>query len=188
MKKLILFASGNGSNAERIVTYFRENQLAEVALILTNNPKAGVIERAERLDVPCMLFDRKDFYETSYILELLEREQPDLIVLAGFLWKCPENIIARFPNKIVNIHPALLPKYGGKGMYGMHVHEAVIAAGEQESGITIHYINEHYDEGAIIYQERVVIAPGDTPEHLAEKVHELEYRAFPLIIKQLLQN
>ena len=188
MKKLILFASGNGSNAERIVTYFRENQLAEVVLILTNNPKAGVIERAERLDVPCMLFDRKDFYETSYILELLEREQPDLIVLAGFLWKCPENIIARFPNKIVNIHPSLLPKYGGKGMYGMHVHEAVIAAGEQESGITIHYINEHYDEGAINYQERVVITTGDTPEHLAEKVHELEYRAFPLIIKQLLQS
>ena len=138
MKKLILFASGNGSNAERIVTYFRENALAEVAFILTNNPKAGVIGRAERLDVPCMLFDRKDFYETSYILDLLEREQPDLIVLAGFLWKCPENIIARFPNRIVNIHPSLLPKYGGKGMYGMHVHEAVIAAGEKESGITIH--------------------------------------------------
>ena len=114
MKKLILFASGNGSNAERIVTYFRENALAEVAFILTNNPKAGVIGRAERLDVPCMLFERKDFYETSYILDLLEREQPDLIVLAGFLWKCPENIIARFPNRLVNIHPSLPPTMEAK--------------------------------------------------------------------------
>ena len=121
-------------------------------------------------------------------MELLEREQPDLIVLAGFLWKCPENIIARFPNKIVNIHPSLLPKYGGKGMYGMYVHEAVIAAQEKESGITIHYVNEHYDEGAIIFQERVSISPEDTPESLAQKIHEVEYRTFPVIIKQLLQN
>ena len=181
MKKLILLASGNGSNAERIVTYFKENALAEVSFILTNNPKAGVIGRAERLGVPCMIFDRKDFYESTYILELLEREQPDLIVLAGFLWKCPEN-------KIVNIHPSLLPKYGGKGMYGMYVHEAVIAAQEKESGITIHYVNEHYDEGAIIFQERVPISPEDTPESLAQKIHEVEYRTFPLIIKRLLQN
>ena len=118
----------------------------------------------------------------------LEREQPDLIVLAGFLWKCPKNIIAHFPNKIVNIHPSLLPKYGGKGMYGMYVHEAVIAAQEKESGITIHYVNEHYDEGAIIFQERVPISPEDTPESLAQKIHEVEHRTFPLIIKQLLQN
>ena len=188
MKKLILLASGNGSNAERIVTYFKENALAEVSFILTNNPKAGVIGRAERLGVPCMIFDRKDFYESTYILELLEREQPDLIVLAGFLLKCLENIIARFPNKIVNIHPSLLPKYGGKGMYGMYVHEAVIAAQEKESGITIHYVNEHYDEGAIIFQECVSISPEDTPESLAQKIHEVEYRTFPVIIKQLLQN
>ena len=161
MKKLILLASGNGSNAERIVTYFKENALAEVSFILTNNPKAGVIGRAERLGVPCMIFDRKDFYESTYILELLEREQPDLIVLAGFLWK---------------------------GMYGMYVHEAVIAAQEKESGITIHYVNEHYDEGAIIFQERVSISPEDTPESLAQKIHEVEYRTFPVIIKQLLQN
>ena len=121
-------------------------------------------------------------------MELLEREQPDLIVLAGFLWKCPENIIARFPNKIVNIHPSLLPKYGGKGMYGMYVHEAVIAAQEKESGITIHYVNERYDEGAIIFKSVSPFPPEDTPESLAQKIHEVESSHFPLIIKQLLQN
>ena len=186
MKKLIIFASGNGSNAERIITYFKENKLAEVSLILTNNPQAGVISRAKRLGVPCRIFDKKDLYESNYLLELLKEEQPDLIILAGFLWKFPTNLIENFPHKIVNIHPSLLPKYGGKGMYGMHVHHEVIKHGEKESGITIHYVNEHYDQGAIIYQERVAITPEDTPKSLAEKVHTLEYQAFPLIIKQLL--
>ena len=188
MTRLVIFASGNGSNAERVITYFRENKLAEVVLILTNNPKAGVIDRAKRLSVPCEIFDRKAFYESDQVLTRVQDAQPDLIILAGFLWKCPSSLIAHFPDQIINIHPSLLPKYGGKGMYGLHVHEAVIANREKESGITIHYINEHYDQGAVIRQEKTIVSPTDTPDSLAQKVHALEYQYFPIVIEQLLQK
>lgn len=188
MKRIVIFASGSGSNAERIHQYFSENKQVEVALILTNNPNAGVLQRAKRLEIPFVVFDRKAFYNTPIIVNLLETIQPDLLVLAGFLWKFPEEIIARFPQKIINIHPSLLPKYGGKGMYGMNVHSAVIQNKETQSGITIHWVNENYDEGKIIHQEKVAVLPTDTPEILAEKIHALEYEFFPKIIQNLLDE
>ena len=146
MKKIVVFASGSGSNAERIATYFSEKGSAQVSLILCNNLQAGVLERAKRLDIPSLVFNRQAFYKTNVVLNVLKTQQPDLIVLAGFLWKVPENLITAYPNRILNIHPSLLPKYGGKGMYGGRVHQAVVANSETESGITIHYVNEHYDE------------------------------------------
>ncbi len=151
MKRIAIFASGSGSNAETIAGYFAGRTDVEIPLILSNNPKAGVIDRARRLHIPVLLFDRTTFYQTDRITQLLEAQRIDLIVLAGFMWLIPTGLVAAFPDKIVNIHPALLPKYGGKGMYGHFVHEAVVAAGETESGITIHYVNEHYDEGSPIF-------------------------------------
>ena len=186
MKKIVVFASGSGSNAERIATYFSEKGSAQVSLILCNNLQAGVLERAKRLDIPSLVFNRQAFYKTNVVLDVLKTQQPDLIVLAGFLWKVPENLITAYPNRILNIHPSLLPKYGGKGMYGSHVHEAVIANAEKESGITIHYVNEHYDEGNIIFQAKTTVLPTDTPDTLAEKIHLLEYEHFPKIIEKLL--
>ncbi|MDO4783129.1 MAG: phosphoribosylglycinamide formyltransferase [Capnocytophaga felis] len=187
MKKIIIFASGSGSNAERIATYFRENEGIEVSLILSNNPKAGVLERAKRLQIPSIVFDRQAFYHSEIVLDIINNQKPDLIVLAGFLWKFPENIIEKFPNKIVNIHPSLLPKYGGKGMYGSFVHQAVIENKESESGITIHYVNENYDEGAIIFQAKTTVLKNDTADSLAEKIHQLEYKHFPEVIASLLK-
>jgi len=186
MKKIVVFASGSGSNAERIATYFSEKGSAQVSLILCNNLQAGVLERAKRLDIPSLVFNRQAFYKTNVVLNVLKTQQPDLIVLAGFLWKVPENLITAYPNRILNIHPSLLPKYGGKGMYGSHVHEAVIANAEKESGITIHFVNEHYDEGNIIFQAKTNVLPTDTPDTLAEKIHLLEYEYFPKIIEKLL--
>ncbi|PIQ27754.1 MAG: phosphoribosylglycinamide formyltransferase [Bacteroidetes bacterium CG18_big_fil_WC_8_21_14_2_50_41_14] len=185
-KKIVVLASGNGSNAERIITFFRENGLAEVTLVITNNPKAGVLERCHRLEVNTMVASRDDFYNNQLIFNKLKNIHPDLIVLAGFLWLIPAEIIRAFRDRIINIHPALLPAYGGKGMYGHHVHEAVIAAKEEKSGITIHFVNEKYDQGDILFQADTLITPDDTPESLAEKIHQLEYRYFPEIIESLL--
>ena len=186
MKKIVVFASGSGSNAERIATYFSEKGSAQVSLILCNNLQAGVLERAKRLDIPSLVFNRQAFYKTNVVLDVLKTQQPDLIVLAGFLWKVPENLITAYPNRILNIHPSLLPKYGGKGMYGARVHQAVVANSETESGITIHYVNEHYDEGNIIFQTKTTVLPTDTPDTLAEKIHLLEYEYFPKVIEEIL--
>ena len=187
MKKIIIFASGSGSNAERIATFFKDDKNIQVSLILSNNPKAGVLERAKRLQIPSIVFDRQAFYHSEIVLDIIQSQNPDLIVLAGFLWKFPENIIKKFPNKIINIHPSLLPKYGGKGMYGGFVHQSVIENKETESGITIHYVNENYDEGTIIFQTQTEVSVNDTPETLAEKIHRLEYEHFPKVISSLLR-
>ena len=186
MKKIIIFASGSGSNAERIATYFHQKGTAQVSLILCNNPQAGVLTRAKRLAISSLVFNRQAFYESDIVLNILKFQHPDLIVLAGFLWKVPAYLTEAYPHKIINIHPSLLPKYGGKGMYGSHVHEAVIANAEKESGITIHYVNEHYDEGNIVFQAKTTVLPTDTPDTLAEKIHLLEYEHFPKIIEKLL--
>lgn len=182
--RLAIFASGNGSNAQRIAEYFWDHPAIRVSLIFSNNPDAYVLTRARMLGIPCEVFDRKTFFHSDTIPAILNRYKTDYIILAGFLWLIPGNILAEYSGRILNIHPALLPSYGGKGMYGSKVHEAVIAAGEKESGITIHYVNEHYDEGRIIFQAKCAIAPGDTPEMLARKIHKLEYSYFPAVIEQ----
>ena len=184
MLKIVVFASGSGSNAERIATYFAEKGTAQVQAILSNNPQAGVLARAKRLAIPSIVFDRQAFYHSDIVLNIVRSLQPDLIVLAGFLWKVPVYLTETYPDKIINIHPSLLPKYGGKGMYGAHVHQAVIDHGEKESGITIHYVNEHYDEGNIIFQAKTEVLPTDTADTLAEKIHQLEYQHFPEVISR----
>jgi len=186
VKHIVIFASGSGSNAQHIAEYFSDSSIARVMMIYSNRADAYVLQRANRMNIPTVVFDRADFYENDLIYNQLEKLYPDLIVLAGFLWKVPEKIVRIFPNRIVNIHPALLPKYGGKGMYGINVHRAVIENHEKESGITIHYVNENYDEGAAILQARCVISVNDTPETLAKKVHALEYKYFPQTIEQVL--
>jgi phosphoribosylglycinamide formyltransferase-1 len=183
--RIAIFASGNGSNAQRIAEYFTGTGLLEISAIYCNNPKAYVLERAKLLGIPSLLFNRNDFYNTTSVLEDLRSQKTDWIILAGFLWLIPGSILKAFPQRIVNIHPALLPAYGGKGMFGMKVHEAVIAAGEKQSGITIHHVNEQYDEGDIIFQATCEVQPGDTPEMLAENIHELEYEYFPVVIGKL---
>jgi phosphoribosylglycinamide formyltransferase-1 len=188
MNNIVLFASGSGTNVENIVNFFKDDQDTQISMILTNNPKAYVIQRAEKLGIPFRIFNRDDFYNNSTIIDLLKKIKPDLIVLAGFLWLIPENMIKAFPDKIINIHPALLPKYGGKGMYGSKVHEAVVANKEKESGITIHYVNERYDEGNIIFQAKCEVLPTDTPDDVANKVHGLEYKHFPRVIARLLKE
>ncbi|QJW88242.1 phosphoribosylglycinamide formyltransferase [Spirosoma taeanense] len=186
MKRIALFASGSGSNAEQITTYFADRTDVTVSLILSNNPKAGVIDRARRLHIPVLLFDRTTFYSTDQITSILQKQEIDLIVLAGFMWLMPGELVRAFPNRIVNIHPALLPKYGGKGMYGHFVHEAVVKAGEVESGITIHYVNERYDEGQIIFQASCPVLPTDTPEEVARKVQVLEHEHYPRVVGEVL--
>jgi phosphoribosylglycinamide formyltransferase-1 len=187
-KKVAIFASGSGTNAENIVRYFRKTKSAEVIIILTNNKNAYVIERARKLGVECLVFSRNTFYQKEEILAILKKLGTDIIVLAGFLWLVPGYLLSSFPGRIINIHPALLPKYGGKGMYGHVVHEAVIRSGDPESGITIHYVNEKYDEGAIIFQARCSVQPGYTADDLAEKIHELEYKYYPEVIEKVLLN
>ena len=182
-KKIIILASGGGSNAASIIKYFAENLSVQVHSILTNRKDAGVFAKGEALNIPVYHFDASSPDE---LLSYTSKHQPDLIVLAGYLKKIPANLVAQFPNRIVNIHPALLPKYGGKGMYGMHVHRAVKAAKEKESGMTIHYVNEHYDEGNIIRQERVALSPSDSPQAIADKVLALEHHFYPQVIEQLL--
>lgn len=188
MKKLVLFASGSGSNVERIAHYFEADPMVLVAAVLTNKRNAPVLDRCDRLGLSAFYFNRTAFYDSDRVLEFLRCVDPDLIILAGFLWKVPKNIVDAFQGKVVNIHPALLPLYGGKGMYGMRVHEAVKAAGDDKTGITIHYVNEAYDKGAVIVQVPVAVAPDDTPEAIAEKVHTLEYEYYPKTIAQLLEN
>jgi len=187
MKRIAIFASGSGSNAENIAVYFENNSLGRVEAIYCNNPKALVIQRAARLNIPLILFDREKFYAEDTVLRDLQSRKIDLIVLAGFLWLIPGNINKIWHDKIVNIHPALLPKYGGKGMFGMAVHEAVIDAGDTESGITIHLIDDVYDKGEILLQVKCPVLPDDTPETLAERVHRLEYAHFPKAIEKMLE-
>ncbi len=184
MKNIAIFASGSGSNAENIICHFAEKPDFCVKRIYCNVPDAFVLERAQKYDIPTMVFDRQAFRDPEKVLRQLEEDNTDFIVLAGFLWLMPDFIIAAYPNRIVNIHPALLPAYGGKGMYGHHVHEAVIAAKEQESGITIHFVNEHYDSGSIIFQAKCPVLPTDNASDLADRVHGLEYKYFPEIIEQ----
>lgn len=186
MKKIALFASGSGSNVEKIANYFSTNDSVSIDIVLVNKPDAYVLERAKKLDIESKIFNRSDFYDNDSISELLKSRDIDLVVLAGFLWLIPEHLVTAFPNKIINIHPALLPNYGGKGMYGNKVHEAVVNNKEAESGITIHYVNEKYDDGAIIFQAKVSLTEEDTPETLAKKIHQLEYEHFPKVIDKLL--
>jgi phosphoribosylglycinamide formyltransferase-1 len=184
MKNVAVLASGSGSNAENIIYYFKGNEDLKISLILSNNPDAYVHERAKKLNVPSFTISKKGF-EEGEALRLLKYYRIDFIVLAGFLLKIPQGLLNEYRNKIINIHPALLPKYGGKGMYGDRVHEAVVAGKDTLSGITIHYVNENYDEGEIIFQASCEILPTDSPKDVAVKVHALEYRYFPEIIKQV---
>ena len=185
MKRLSIFVSGNGTNLQRIAEYFSNNPEVEIANVVCNNPQAYSIERAKKLGIPLRMITREEFKSGAFIKEL-QNLGIDLIVLAGFLWKLPENLVKAFPKKIVNIHPALLPKYGGKGFYGEHVHEAVVAAKEAQSGITVHYVNELYDSGEIILQARVSLDESETPDSLAAKIHQLEQAYFPVAIEQVL--
>ncbi|QNL47683.1 phosphoribosylglycinamide formyltransferase [Olivibacter sp. SDN3] len=187
-KRIAIFASGSGSNAQKIMEHFKYSQDAEVSLILTNNPDAYVLQRADNFEVPSHVFDRHDFYETDEVINLLKRMEIDLIVLAGFLWLVPATLLEAYPNKIINIHPALLPAYGGKGMYGDRVHKAVLANKESESGITIHFVNECFDEGEIIYQARFKIEEGDNLEMIKFKGQQLEHQHFPKIVEALLKR
>lgn len=187
-KRLVLFASGSGSNVENIVQYFSNIENVNIACVLTNKRDAKVIDRCNRLGVNALYFNKNAFTKTDCILNLLKSLGPDLIILAGFLLKIPENLVDTYPNKIVNIHPALLPNYGGKGMYGMNVHKAVKANNETETGITIHYVNENYDEGEIIHQAKTLIDPKDSVEDIAQRIHLLEYEHFPKTIEKLLSK
>ena len=186
MKRIVIFASGSGTNAGNLIKFFHNGDSASIIQVLTNNPHAKVLDRAKNLKVSALSFNRIAFSKTDDVLNILKTSKPDLIVLAGFLWKFPEFILNEFPNKVINIHPALLPKYGGKGMYGMHVHEAVVANNEVETGITIHYVNAQYDEGAVIFQTKCDINPSDTAEDVAAKIHELEMEHFPKVVEKLL--
>jgi phosphoribosylglycinamide formyltransferase 1 len=186
MKKVAIFVSGNGTNAQRIIEYFQGSHEVSIALILSNNPGAYVLERAKNAKIPSVCFTRKEFYESNFILDILTVQGISFIVLAGFLWLIPGYILHAYPGNIINIHPALLPSYGGKGMFGLHVHEAVIRSGDRESGITIHYVNERYDDGQIIFQAKCPVNPGDTPEILAARIHQLEYAYFPVVIESVI--
>jgi phosphoribosylglycinamide formyltransferase-1 len=188
MKNIAIMASGSGTNAENIIKYFSNKKTAKVTLVLSNRREATVLKRAEALDVKTCSFEYDDLYSSDKVLELLLKSRTDFVVLAGFLWLVPENILDTFEKRIINIHPALLPRYGGKGMYGDRVHKAVIANGDKESGITIHYVNKYYDEGDIIFQARCKVAPSDTPALLATRVHALEYEHYPGIIEKLLKK
>ncbi len=188
MKRVAIFASGSGSNAENIIRYFRKDENVTVPLILSNKKDAYIHERAKRWGVPSFSFTKKEFDEADLILEMLAQYEIDFIVLAGFLLKVSESILKAYPGSVVNIHPALLPKFGGKGMYGDKVHKAVVAAGEKVSGITIHYVNENYDEGDVIFQAECALSPADSPEEVAQKVHQLEYRWFPQVIAEVLKK
>lgn len=187
MKRIAIFASGEGTNTEHIIRYFNARKTAEIALVVASRPTAGVIGRAERMHVPCRVISSSEFAAGKATC-ILQDYEIDFIVLAGFLLKVPDEMITLYPHRIVNIHPSLLPKFGGKGMYGLHVHEAVLAAGEHVSGITIHYIDGHYDEGTVIFQAGCPVFPGDVPESLAARVHELEYRYYPVVIEKLVNS
>lgn len=187
MKKIVLFASGNGTNAEEIIRYFNNSSLANVTNVLTNNSNARVIERAKKFNISTLIFNKTELNE-GFVLQEINKIKPDLIVLAGFLLKFPEHIIEAYPNRIINIHPALLPNYGGKGMYGMNVHNAIFENKDSETGITIHYVTPNYDEGAIIFQKKTTILKCKSPEEIAKKVHQLEHQYFPEVISDLLNS
>lgn len=187
-KRIAIFASGSGSNAERFFEYFKDSPLAHVALLCSNNPDAYVLERAKRHQVPSWVFSNQQLKEVKPVLEKLQQEKIDFIVLAGFLRLIPAELVEAYPNRIVNIHPALLPRWGGKGMYGSRVHEAVLRAGELETGISIHYVNHAYDEGNLIFQASCPLQPTDTPEEVAGKVHQLEHLHYPVVIEDLLRK
>ncbi len=187
-KRIAIFASGSGSNAQKIMEHFKYSDAAEVSLVLSNNPEAYVLQRADNFEIPTHVFDRHDFYQTDEVVNILKRLDIDLIVLAGFLWLVPDNLLQNFPNKIINIHPSLLPKFGGKGMYGDRVHKAVLAANEEEHGISIHFVNERFDEGEIIYQARFRIEPGDTLEIIKFNGQQLEHLHYPKVIENLIKK
>jgi len=184
MIRIIIFASGSGTNAENIINYFDKSDYIKVTFVLANKQNAGVLERAKKLNIPSKVFSKLEL-NSDIFLQFLKKEA-DFIILAGFLLKIPEKLIQAFPSKIVNIHPALLPNYGGKGMYGMHIHQAVVANKEPKTGITIHYVNKNYDEGAIIFQKEVALEESDTPEEVAVKIHQLEQDNFPKVIENVL--
>jgi phosphoribosylglycinamide formyltransferase-1 len=186
MKKIVVFASGSGTNAENIIKYFVGSESGTVVAVFTNNPTAKVIERAKNHEIQIEVFSKEELIEGE-VLHKINRIKPDLIVLAGFLLKFPQNIIVSYPNKIINIHPALLPKYGGKGMYGMNVHKAIVENKEKETGISIHYVNENYDEGGVVFQKKVTLTGSESPEDIAERIHELEREFFPKVIAGLLE-
>ncbi|MFT5891303.1 MAG: phosphoribosylglycinamide formyltransferase-1 [Dokdonia sp.] len=192
MKRIVIFASGNGTNAQRIINHFKGRTDAQVVQVLSNNKDAKVLERANRHKISAISFNRTGLYDTDHVSHLLQDIQPDLIVLAGFLWLFPEKIINLFPDQIINIHPALLPDFGGKGMYGKHVHEAVYAFAKANkgkktyTGITIHKVTPQYDKGTYLFQEKVEVTQEDTPESIAQKVHQLEHEYFPIVIEKLL--
>jgi phosphoribosylglycinamide formyltransferase-1 len=188
MKNIAVFASGSGTNAQNIAEYFMADQDICVALILSNKPDAYVLERAKKLNIPSVVFNRSDFYESEMILDTLHQNKIDFIVLAGFLWLIPDYLLKAYSGRMINIHPALLPKYGGKGMFGDKVHQAVIQSGDKQTGITIHYVNDHYDEGEIIFQDCINILPEDSAESIAKKVHALEYKHFPRVIKEIIRS
>ncbi len=187
-KKITIFASGGGTNAENIISYFQDSEFISVEAVFCNRKHAGVLERAKRLGVKTIVFQKSELLESQSVLNQLKAINPDLIVLAGFLLKIPEDMVDAFEHKIINIHPALLPKYGGKGMYGMNVHQAVVDHKETESGITIHYVNTQYDEGAILFQAKCRVDETDTAEDVAAKIHALEMEHFPKVIEKLLRD
>ncbi len=188
MKNISILASGSGTNAQNIIEYFQGKDLAKVKLLLSNRPDAYALERAKNLGVPAKVFTRDHIYSSNQVLDVLLEHSTDLIVLAGFLWLIPESILKVFPNRIINIHPALLPSYGGKGMYGQKVHEAVIANKEEKSGITIHLVNKEYDSGDILFQAECPVLNNDTADSLASRIHQLEYDHFPRIIQEYLDR
>lgn len=188
MKNIAIFASGNGTNAEALIKHFKENATAQVKLVIYNNAKAGVVQRAEKLNITTHYFPNSAFKTGEELTAFLQENKIDFIVLAGFLAKIPPKLIEAYPNKIVNIHPALLPNYGGKGMYGHHVHEAVIKSKEQQSGITIHFVNNDYDRGDTIFQATCPVLENDTPDQLAERVHTLEYKYFSSIVEEVIKT
>lgn len=188
MKKIAILASGSGSNAENIARYFSGSDFATVSFIIANNPEAYVIERAKRLGIECAVVTNAEFRAADTVIEMLKERDIDFVVLAGFLLLVPAKLIQAFPGRIVNIHPALLPKHGGKGMYGDNVHKAVVACGDTESGITIHLIDEEYDKGTTFFQAKCAVLPTDTPDDVAAKVHALEYEHFPHVIEEILHT
>ena len=187
MKKILLFASGTGSNVENIIQHFKNHHDIIVVGVLTNNPNAKVLDKAKNHNIPTLIFNREQLRD-GFVLDKIAELKTDLIVLAGFLWKMPEAIVEAYPNKIINIHPALLPKYGGKGMYGIKVHQTILENKEKETGITIHYVNEHYDEGEFIFQQKVNIEDCASADEIANKINKLEHKHFPEIIERLLEG
>ena len=185
--RIALFASGAGSNAENIIRYFQSSEEIQISMVLTNNPSAGVIERSERFNIPCLIFKRDEFYSGSRISDLLLSDKIDFVVLAGFLWLIPVELIRLFKGRIINIHPALLPAFGGKGFYGEKVHHAVISSGSSISGITIHHVNEKFDEGKIIFQAACHVNNDDDAPSLAAKIHNLEHKYFPVVLKKVMK-